>query len=346
MDDALDEVGALIERGRRLGRSHQIATVNVDFIVNALDDPAALETLQQTDLNLNDGMPLVWASRALGMPQRERVAGSDLVPALAERAAQQGWSIHFFGSGPGVGERAAKMLRERNPGLVISAEAVPRMSDVNELDDAVLDEIAEIDADILCVALGNPKQERFIAAHRERLRTPVMVGIGGSLEMLVGDRRRAPVWAQRAGVEWLFRALQEPRRLGRRYARDAFVFGPQLVRHARKIRAARDDARLALSIDDVVRLAPATPGVAEVPWVEAYTAVAAGVALEIDVRGLERLDSQSASRIVGLRRAAARSGAEWTIEHVDIALSEYAIATQSVYWLRDSERGPQRHAEG
>ena len=95
------------------------------------------------------------------------------------------------------------------------------LRDVTEVDDDDIDRIRDFDPDILCVAFGNPKQERFIAAHRDRLRCPVMIGIGGSLDLLVGDKRRAPAWAQHGGAEWVYRALQEPGRLGRRYLHDA-----------------------------------------------------------------------------------------------------------------------------
>lgn len=324
MSDALDQIGDLIEHGRRTGRSHQIATVNVDFIVNALGDDGVLEMLQRSALNLNDGMPLVWAARALSMQQRERVAGSDLVPALGERAAQLGWKVHLFGAPPGVADRAAELLRSRHPTLKITSETGPMISDVHAIDEAVLRDIAAVDADVLCVALGNPKQERFIAAHRERLGTPVMVGIGGSLEMLLGDLRRAPEWAQRAGLEWLFRAAQEPRRLGRRYARDAFVFGPRLVAHARKVRRTLDGPGVTISIDgsgNAVRLTAGPSLAPESQWEAAADAIASGAKLLVDVEKVETLDIRAVAQLSGLIRLASRSSLEWPVRQGDIALT-------------------------
>ena len=112
-----------------------------------------------------------------------------------------------------------------------------------------LDAIAAVDADVLCVALGNPKQERFIAASRGRLRTPVMIGIGGSLDLLVGVRRRAPQVVQRLALEWVYRAIQEPARLGPRYAKDIVVLGPTMARHiltARRSTRRADGGRLSM----------------------------------------------------------------------------------------------------
>lgn len=322
MSHALDQIGDLIARGRRDGGTHQIATVNVDFIVNALGDDSIMQMLQRADLSLNDGMPLVWAARALDMEQRERVAGSDLVPALGERAAAQGWRVHLFGGPPGVADRAAELLRSRHAGLKISSESGPMISDVEAIDDRVLDDIAAVDADVLCVALGNPKQERFIAAHRERLGTPVMIGIGGSLEMLLGDLRRAPGWAQRSGLEWLFRAAQEPRRLGRRYARDAFVFGPQLVTHARKVRRTIDGPGMSISIGDrEVRLTPGSSVPTLGLWQQAAAAVAEGSELNIELDELAKLDIRALAQISGLVRLASRSGENWPIRPGRLALT-------------------------
>lgn len=239
MAETLDVIDELVRDGRRQQRSHQIATVNVDFLVNALDNPELRAILQSTTVNLADGRPIVWGARIMKLPIRERVAGADLVPLIGAQAGERDWRVHFFGSAPGVAERALAKMLARTPGSSLTATSGPHIADVRRADDPVvdriIDEINAIDPDILCVALGNPKQEYFIAAHRERLNAPVLIGIGGSLDMYVGDKKRAPMWAQRAGAEWLFRAAQEPARLGRRYARDAAVFGPRFTSYARKL---------------------------------------------------------------------------------------------------------------
>jgi len=349
MDATLDLFGRLIDDGRRFGRTHQIATVNVDFLVNALHDPSVRDLLCRSDVNLNDGTPVVWAARLLGMQQRERVAGSDLMPALAQRAAERAWKLHFFGAAPGVADRAAELLRSRNPGLLVTSESGPVIDDVATIDDGVLDAIAEVDADVLCVALGNPKQERFIAAHRERLGTPVMIGIGGSLEMLIGDRKRAPVWARRSGLEWLFRAAQEPGRLGRRYARDAVVFGPRFASYARAVRRSHDRPGLAIEVDGAegaeaaagvggaVHLRAANAVADNDAWEAAARAVESGTPLVVDLDGLDDLDIRAVAQFVGLIRIAYRVGAAWSIRNPGIALAASLAATQSEYWLGSPE---------
>ena len=193
-------------------------------------------------------MPVVWGAALLGMPITERVAGSDLVPRLVEASASTGWRIHVFGSSLSVADRAAAMFAERCPGARVSFDPGPQIPDPTTVDDGVIEAISATGADVLCVALGNPKQERFIATYRERFGIPVMIGVGGSLDMFVGERRRAPEWMQRTGTEWIARLVQEPGRLGGRYAHDLRVFGPRLAREWRMVRARRDQPGLQVDV--------------------------------------------------------------------------------------------------
>jgi N-acetylglucosaminyldiphosphoundecaprenol N-acetyl-beta-D-mannosaminyltransferase len=229
MHEALALIDDLVARGRATHRSHQISTVNVDFLVNALSDPDVASILRRADVCLADGMPVVWASKLLRMPLPERVAGSDLLPLLVESSQTTRRRVHVFGSTPEVADAARDLLHQRYPRARFSIDPGPRISDPSNVDEAILDSIRRIDPDILCVALGNPKQERFIRAYRDVLGVPVLIGVGGSLDMLVGKRRRAPRWIQAIGMEWVVRAVQEPSRLGRRYARDIRVFAPALA---------------------------------------------------------------------------------------------------------------------
>ena len=258
LSETLETIDDLVDDGRHRGHSHQIATVNVDFLVNALDDADLHTLLQDTAVNVADGLPVVWSVRLAGFQIRERVAGVDLVSGIVAESSRRGWRVHFFGSAPGVAEQAVELLRTRHPAAVVTGAGGPFISDVDDVGEAVLDEIASHAPDILCVALGNPKQERFIAAHRNRLRIPVMIGIGGSLDMLVGDRRRAPVWAQRSGIEWVFRAVQEPRRLGKRYARDALIFAPQVTTYLSALRRYRRGPGVSVAIDGVAAVITGT----------------------------------------------------------------------------------------
>ena len=184
---------------------------------------------------LADGAPIVRAARRLPRRLPERVAGSDLIFLLCERAARKGHRLFFLGAPPGVAEEAAARLRDRYPGLQIVGTACPpfrKLSD--EEHEALLAEIREASPDILFVAFGQPKGERWIAENLDKLGVPVAVQVGASLEFAAGRFARAPKWMQRTGLEWLFRMLQEPRRLASRYARNAAFLGRMKLKEARR----------------------------------------------------------------------------------------------------------------
>ena len=306
MDETLALIGSFIENGRRRRRTHQIATVNVDFLVNGFDDPAIASILQEADACLADGTPIVWWAKLLDMPLPERVAGSDLVPLLFDTSQSMGWRVHVFGSSAEVASRAEALIAERYPRANVSIDPGPIIDDVTDLGDDVLGSIAAIDADVLCVALGNPKQERFIRAHRQRLAVPVMIGVGGSLDMFVGHRKRAPVWVQRIGLEWVARAVQEPRRLGRRYAHDVRTILPRCLREWRTHRRRRDAAGLALEIaaDTVEVRIGDNLVVTDAVWAEAATSVQRGSALEIRSTSTTSISDRAAAQLIGLVRLA------------------------------------------
>ena len=290
LGEAVDRCSELVEAGRRTGRTHQVTTVNVDFIVNALDDPQLRRVLQESDLAVPDGMPVVWGSRLLGAPLRERVAGADLVPALAARAAQEGYRMFLFGSADGVAERAAALLEHRYPGAAVTGTAGPLFRRVDDMDPQVLEEIRAARPDILCVALGHPKQERWIARHRAALGVPVMIGVGGTLDFLVGAKRRAPVWMRRSGLEWAHRVATEPRRLAGRYARDLTHYFPLVLQQAWLTRGE----------------AP--------PWV-ATDDDADGMRI-VDLSGIDRLDAGSIAALVALVRRIRAAGGDITLASV------------------------------
>jgi N-acetylglucosaminyldiphosphoundecaprenol N-acetyl-beta-D-mannosaminyltransferase len=225
MEGALDRIDELVTVGRATGRTHQIATVNADFVVKALSDPQLRRILQDADMATADGMPLVWGARMLGVPIKSRVTGVDMVNRMAERAALRGYSLYLLGAAPGVAQRAAEILCARYPGLRIVGVASPSQQAVAGNDPAIIATIRAANPDILLVAFGNPKQEKWIHTHTEQLCTPVMMGVGGTFDFVAGVTKRAPRWMQDTGLEWLHRLLQEPRRLWRRYAVDLVGFG-------------------------------------------------------------------------------------------------------------------------
>lgn len=312
MDETVALIGQMVDGGRSAGRTHQIATTNVDFLVNALDHDEIRTILQEADVCLADGMPVVWGSSLLGMPIRERVAGADLVPLLVEASVTTGWRVHVFGSSPTTAQRAQALFAERCPGATVTIDPGPMITDPSVVDDAVLDGIAAVDADILCVALGNPKQERFIRSHGHRLGVPVMIGVGGSLDMLVGERRRAPMWMQRTGTEWIARMVQEPGRLGRRYAHDIRVFVPRLARERRQVWARRYQP--AIMIECTATTVEVRVGGRTDPddrsWREAVHRLGAGAALHLRANTNIAIRDRALAALIGLVQQARRSDAD------------------------------------
>ena len=232
LEEAVNRIFTLIDAYRSDGVPRQVATVNVDFIVNTLTwkpegvrHPELLDILRRADMVTADGMPLVWLSRLLGCPLKERVTGADMVPALAAEAARRGKSLFFLGGRNGIGQQAATLLQQRNPGMIIAGVSSPfvstegeQLTDFELEDAAIIEEINAARPDILLIAFGNPKQELWFARNAPRLRVPLSIGIGGTYEFIVGTVSRAPIWVQKTGMEWIYRILMEPRRLWKRYA--------------------------------------------------------------------------------------------------------------------------------
>lgn len=229
VSSALDRVRDFL----RSGKTNQIVTVNLDFVAIARRDPDFRETLNRADLAVADGMPLVWVSRMGDDPLPQRLTGVELVDECCELAVETDTSIFLLGAAPGVADLAAERLRERFPGLrIVGVYAPPfgRLSD--EENERILQTINAARPDFLFVALGAPQQDMWIRANRDRLDVPVCMGVGCVLDLLAGVVSRAPAWMQHAGLEWLYRLLQEPSRLWRRYIVDDMPVLAWLVRQA------------------------------------------------------------------------------------------------------------------
>lgn len=209
-----------------------VVTPNVDHAVMYQSNPALREAYADASLVLADGAPVVWASRLLGRTLPERVAGSDLAPALFKRANAEGVSLKVFllGAAPGVAERAAANIVNRWPETEIVGTLSPPMGferDAAE-NERIVAAVAAAQPDLLIVGLGAPKQELWVHSQAPRLEAKVALCVGATIDFLAGERSRAPRWMRRVGLEWLHRLSSEPGRLAKRYARDAWVF-PQLI---------------------------------------------------------------------------------------------------------------------
>ena len=220
----LGEAVAAIEAMAASGRPHYVVTPNADFLAQARTDNELRCVLANADLSLCDGTPLVWASRLLGSPLPERVAGSDLVPALLETAARKGLRVYFLGASEEASAEAALRVQQQHATLVIAGRYSPPFRELTAQDnDEIKRKIREARPDLVLVAFGCPKAEKWIAQNYRELGAPVMIGVGATIDFLAGRVRRAPRWMGRVGVEWLFRLAQEPRRLWRRYTREFWV---------------------------------------------------------------------------------------------------------------------------
>jgi N-acetylglucosaminyldiphosphoundecaprenol N-acetyl-beta-D-mannosaminyltransferase len=238
---AVEAIGNSLSRGR----GGWVITPNLEHLRRYRRDQGLKEFFEQADLVLADGMPLIWASKLKGTPLPARVAGSDLIWSLSMEAARQGRSIFVLGGTREAGWEAARRLQERCPGLLIAGMVYPPHgfdSDPKAMDQ-IIETLEVVEPDIVYVGLGFPKQERVIAMLRDRFPQTWFLGIGISIGFVGGQVARAPVWMQRAGLEWLHRLAQEPRRLGRRYLVNGLPFAARLLLHgalSRRLRGSEE----------------------------------------------------------------------------------------------------------
>jgi N-acetylglucosaminyldiphosphoundecaprenol N-acetyl-beta-D-mannosaminyltransferase len=220
---AVDQIADWIARHDR----QYVCVRDAHGIMQSMAQPKLRHIHNSAGMVTPDGMPLVWLGRWYGHHHVDRVYGPDLLIAVCERAAREGYRMFFFGGAPGVAERLADRLKNRFSTLQIVGVYTPPFGSFSQEDDERA--IASINAaapDIVWVGLSTPKQEEWMGAHRKALSAPVLIGIGAAFDFVSGIKRQAPRWVQRSGFEWLFRLLTEPRRLARRYiiGHPKFVF--------------------------------------------------------------------------------------------------------------------------
>lgn len=212
-------------------RCRYVVTPNVDHTVLLQEHAGLREAYAAADLVLADGHPLVWASRLLRQPLPERVPGSDLVPRLFDSTNEKSeLTVFLLGAAPGVAERAADRMARDWPAVKTVGIDSPPLGFENQPEETerILARIAACRPDVLVVGLGAPKQECWVHQNRHRIEARVALCVGATIDFLANEKRRAPRWIQSLGLEWVHRMLSEPKRLVKRYARDAWIF-PQLV---------------------------------------------------------------------------------------------------------------------
>jgi N-acetylglucosaminyldiphosphoundecaprenol N-acetyl-beta-D-mannosaminyltransferase len=224
MDETVRRCAELIE----LGGPVQHVVVNVAKIVALRDDPRLREIVEQCELVSVDGQPVVWASKLLRDPLPERVTGIDLMFRLLALAEERGYRIFILGARQEVLETAVARLAERYPRLRIAGYHHGYFADEDSA--AVCATVSAAEPHILLVAMSSPRKEYWLADHAAELGVPFSMGVGGSIDIAAGLTKRAPAVMQRLGLEWFYRFIQEPRRLGPRYLRTNARFGGLLVR--------------------------------------------------------------------------------------------------------------------
>ena len=220
-----------VEQMLRDGGQHIITTPNPEFIVGAQKDPQFREILNQSSLALPDGIGLIFAARVLKIPLPERIAGSDFIFDIARIAAERGHTMYLLGGRGEVAQRAAKKLKLKFDDLIIAgAESGIELAlkDSPSQQRTVLERISNTRSDILLVAFGHPRQEKWIAANLPKLPSvKIAMGVGGTFDFIAGNIRRAPRAIRLLGLEWLWRLARQPRRLPRIFR--AVVVFPWLV---------------------------------------------------------------------------------------------------------------------
>jgi len=199
-------------------RAHYITVSNVHGVVESQHDMQVMEALNRSDLNVPDGMPIVWLGRCSGQRLHRRVYGPELFIDFCHKTQGEGYRHFFYGGAPEVVKMLVANLKERCPGIKIAGYYSPPFRALSaEEDEHIIKLINESQADVLWIGLGCPKQELWMYAHRQKISVPAAIGVGQAFNIYAGSVSQAPRWMREHGLEWLFRLLQEPKRLGRRY---------------------------------------------------------------------------------------------------------------------------------
>jgi N-acetylglucosaminyldiphosphoundecaprenol N-acetyl-beta-D-mannosaminyltransferase len=228
----MDEAIAVFRRLIANRRPALVFNLNVDILMKVKRDPELRAIFRAADLVLVDGNPMMWADRFLGSPLPGRVSGSDFVPAFCQAAATWGHRIFLLGAAPGVADAAKCWLERRIPGVrIVGTYSPPYGFEKDTRENArIVSLVRKAEPDVLFAAFGVPKDQKWLYQFRNELNVPICMGVGSTLDYLAGRLKRAPVWMQRAGLEWSYRLMQEPRRLWRRYLLEDPPFVLHVIR--------------------------------------------------------------------------------------------------------------------
>lgn len=232
MDEAVQAIERLIDDGKR----SYVVAANVDVIMKIEADPYLKEIVDNADITLVDGKPLIWISRLHKKAVKAKISGSDLVPVLCGRAAKVGHSIFIIGGREGIAKKAGIKLKEKNPNIKIAGTYAPPLG--FEKDEAEISKINEIitkaHPDLLIACFGCPKQEKWIYENYQKYDAKVSLCAGATVDFLAGSVKRAPRWMSEHGLEWFYRFLQEPRRMFKRYFIDDVKIVKLIIKYWKK----------------------------------------------------------------------------------------------------------------
>jgi N-acetylglucosaminyldiphosphoundecaprenol N-acetyl-beta-D-mannosaminyltransferase len=232
---------AVIEAWAKLRRPNFVCCTSVNGVLAAQDDPRLLKIFRQAGLVTPDGMPLAWIARARGHAGVRRVYGPDLMLSCCDQFRSWGCTHYLYGGAEGVPELLAEKLRDRFPGIrIVGAYSPPFRELIPEESAKSLKQINESAPDIVWVGLGAPKQDLWMAENASKIESSILMGVGAAFDFHAGLKKQAPAWMGRSGLEWLFRLLSEPRRLGSRYLLGnprflALIFAEELRQRSSRI---------------------------------------------------------------------------------------------------------------
>ena len=215
LDECLERIDIMVKQGG----SHLIITLGVEMVMRARNDPDFVSIARDASLVVPDSVGILWACRHYGNPLRQRVPGIDILQASARQAERYPWRVFFLGAKPGVAGQAARRMSEQYPSFKVVGHHHGYFDD----DEPVIRAIREAETQVLFVALGSPAQEKWFDKNRETLGNLVAIGVGGSLDVVSGSVKRAPLFFRKTGTEWLYRLLTQPSRIGRMMALPAFA---------------------------------------------------------------------------------------------------------------------------